>query len=67
MHLSLLLFHHQPPSKTKTFFPTMASGDQKFPPQQQKTQPGKEHLMTPPPQFTSPDYKPSNKLQVTHN
>jgi len=42
----------------------MASAEQKFPPQQQKTQPGKEHLMTPPPQFTSPDYKPSNKLQV---
>ena len=42
----------------------MASGEQKFPPQQQQTQPGKEHAMTPVPQFTSPDYKPSNKLQV---
>ncbi|CAJ1976156.1 unnamed protein product [Sphenostylis stenocarpa] len=41
----------------------MASGDQKFPPQKQQTQPGKEHVMNPTPQFTSPDYKPSNKLQ----
>ncbi|XP_027364876.1 NADPH-dependent aldehyde reductase 1, chloroplastic-like [Abrus precatorius] len=41
----------------------MASAEQKFPPQQQKIQPGKEHAMDPTPQFTSPDYKPSNKLQ----
>ncbi|KAI4349991.1 hypothetical protein L6164_010524 [Bauhinia variegata] len=41
----------------------MASGDQNFPPQKQQTQPGKEHAMDPTPQFTSPDYKPSNKLQ----
>lgn len=42
----------------------MASGEQKFPPQKQETQPGKEHAMNPTPQFTCPDYKPSNKLQV---
>ncbi|OMO62502.1 Short-chain dehydrogenase/reductase SDR [Corchorus capsularis] len=41
----------------------MASGDQQFPPQKQESQPGKEHVMDPIPQFTSPDYKPSNKLQ----
>ncbi|KAL2325495.1 hypothetical protein Fmac_024553 [Flemingia macrophylla] len=41
----------------------MASGDQKFPPQQQQTQPGKEHAMNPVPQFTSSDYKSANKLQ----
>ncbi|CAI0551455.1 unnamed protein product [Linum tenue] len=43
----------------------MASGgsDQTFPPQQQKDQPGKEHVMDPTPQFSIPDYKPSNKLQ----
>ncbi|KAK7391986.1 hypothetical protein VNO78_20412 [Psophocarpus tetragonolobus] len=41
----------------------MASGGQKFAPQQQHTQPGKEHAMNPMPQFSSPDYKPSNKLQ----
>ncbi|KAK6233129.1 hypothetical protein SCA6_003202 [Theobroma cacao] len=42
----------------------MASGgQQQFPPQKQSTQPGKEHVMNPIPQFTSPDCKPSNKLQ----
>ncbi|OIV90850.1 hypothetical protein TanjilG_15583 [Lupinus angustifolius] len=41
----------------------MASGEQKFPPQKQDTQPGKEHAMDPEPQYTCPDYKPSNKLQ----
>ncbi|MED6218641.1 NADPH-dependent aldehyde reductase 1, chloroplastic [Stylosanthes scabra] len=41
----------------------MASGDKNFPPQKQDTQPGKEHAMDPTPQFTSPDYQPSNKLQ----
>lgn len=42
----------------------MASGGkQQFPPQKQGTQPGKEHVMDPNPQFTNPDYKPSNKLQ----
>ncbi|CAN6724677.1 unnamed protein product [Malus baccata var. baccata] len=42
----------------------MASGGkQQFPPQRQGTQPGKEHAMDPTPQFTNPDYKPSNKLQ----
>ncbi|KAG6646572.1 hypothetical protein CIPAW_07G016700, partial [Carya illinoinensis] len=29
-----------------------------------ETQPGKEHVMEPTPQFESPDYKPSNKLHV---
>ncbi|BBN68896.1 NAD(P)-binding Rossmann-fold superfamily protein [Prunus dulcis] len=43
---------------------TMASGGkQQFQPQKQETQPGKEHAMDPTPQFTNPDYKPSNKLQ----
>ncbi|CAN6575644.1 unnamed protein product [Malus baccata var. baccata] len=43
---------------------TMASGGkQQFPPQKQGAQPGKEHAMDPTPQFTNPDYKPSNKLQ----
>ncbi|XP_047167013.1 NADPH-dependent aldehyde reductase 1, chloroplastic-like [Vigna umbellata] len=41
----------------------MASGKQNFPPQKQDTQPGKEYLMNPPPQYSSPDYRPSNKLQ----
>ncbi|XP_027933560.1 NADPH-dependent aldehyde reductase 1, chloroplastic-like [Vigna unguiculata] len=41
----------------------MASGEYRFPPQKQYTQPGKEYLMNPPPQYSSPDYKPSNKLQ----
>ncbi|KAJ1417106.1 Short-chain dehydrogenase/reductase SDR [Sesbania bispinosa] len=34
-----------------------------FPPQKQDTQPGKEYLMHPRPQFSSPQYNPSNKLQ----
>ncbi|KAK7284337.1 hypothetical protein RJT34_19082 [Clitoria ternatea] len=41
----------------------MASDGYRFPPQQQPTQPGKEYLMNPPPQYDSPHYKPSNKLQ----
>ncbi|TKY61481.1 Glucose and ribitol dehydrogenase-like 1 [Spatholobus suberectus] len=41
----------------------MASGEYKFPPQKQDTQPGKEYLMNPPPQYSNPEYKPSNKLQ----
>jgi hypothetical protein len=45
----------------------MASRGQKFPPQKQETQPGKEHAMNPTPQFTCPDYKPANKLQVHIN
>ncbi|XP_020204797.1 NADPH-dependent aldehyde reductase 1, chloroplastic [Cajanus cajan] len=49
--------------RKKTLILRMASGDQKFPPQQQKTQPGKEHVMNPVPQFTNPDYKSANKLQ----
>ncbi|GLT94968.1 hypothetical protein SLE2022_126770 [Rubroshorea leprosula] len=40
----------------------MASDGQQFPPQKQDTQPGKEHVMNPIPQFSSSDYKPSNKL-----
>lgn len=39
-------------------------GEQNFPPQKQESQPGKEHVMDPAPQYTNPDYKPSNKLQV---
>ncbi|ESW26105.1 hypothetical protein PHAVU_003G091300 [Phaseolus vulgaris] len=37
--------------------------DSKFPPQSQKTQPGKEHVMDPLPQTIHKDYKPANKLQ----
>ena len=49
----------------RLFETRMASGgQQQFPPQKQDTQPGKEHVMNPIPQFTNPDYKPSNKLQV---
>ncbi|KAH7845450.1 hypothetical protein Vadar_002150 [Vaccinium darrowii] len=45
----------------------MASGsgeekEQKFPPQRQESQPGREHVMDPVPQATSRDYKPANKL-----
>ncbi|GAV63175.1 adh_short domain-containing protein, partial [Cephalotus follicularis] len=40
----------------------MASGDHKLPPQKQDTQPGKEHVMDPTPQFTASEYKPANKL-----
>ncbi|XP_047152454.1 glucose and ribitol dehydrogenase-like [Vigna umbellata] len=47
----------------KSPFERMASGEYRFPPQKQYTQPGKEYLMNPPPQYSSPDYKPSNKLQ----
>ncbi|CAJ1960883.1 unnamed protein product [Sphenostylis stenocarpa] len=41
----------------------MASVEYNFPPQKQDTQPGKEYLMNPPPQYSSQDYRPSNKLQ----
>nr|GEU70294.1 NADPH-dependent aldehyde reductase 1, chloroplastic-like [Tanacetum cinerariifolium] len=41
----------------------MATNGQKFPPQKQDSQPGKEHLMDPAPQFMNPNYKPSGKLQ----
>lgn len=47
-----------------TIIRSMASKDQKFPPQKQDTQPGKEHLMDPTPQSTTQDYKPANKLLV---
>ncbi|KAK3033143.1 hypothetical protein RJ639_036327 [Escallonia herrerae] len=40
----------------------MASGGEKFPPQRQETQPGKEHIMDPTPQFASEEYKPAHKL-----
>ncbi|KAK2972490.1 hypothetical protein RJ640_017662 [Escallonia rubra] len=40
----------------------MASGGEKFPPQRQATQPGKEHIMDPTPQFASEEYKPAHKL-----
>ncbi|XP_030545550.1 NADPH-dependent aldehyde reductase 1, chloroplastic-like [Rhodamnia argentea] len=38
-------------------------GGEQFPPQRQERQPGKEHVMEPPPQFASPDYKPAGKLK----
>ncbi|PWA73329.1 glucose/ribitol dehydrogenase [Artemisia annua] len=41
----------------------MAYNGTKFPPQKQDSQPGKEHLMDPAPQFMNPNYKPSGKLQ----
>ncbi|PWA23982.1 glucose/ribitol dehydrogenase [Artemisia annua] len=41
----------------------MARNGQKFPPQEQQSQPGKEHLMNPAPQFMNPNYKPAGKLQ----
>ncbi|KAE8678162.1 Glucose and ribitol dehydrogenase-like protein [Hibiscus syriacus] len=40
-----------------------SDGKQQQPPQKQDSQPGKEHVMNPVPHFSSPDYKPSNKLQ----
>lgn len=49
---------------TRVIMRNMASGNQQFPPQKQEAQPGKEHVMEPTPQFTSHDYKPSNKLRV---
>lgn len=50
------------PSRRVLSVTNMASNNQ--PPQKQDTQPGKEHVMNPIPQFTSPDYTPSNKLRV---
>ncbi|KAI3509000.1 hypothetical protein L1887_24023 [Cichorium endivia] len=41
----------------------MARNGSKFPPQEQETQPGKEHIMNPTPQFMNPNYKPAGKLQ----
>ncbi|KAK9215516.1 hypothetical protein WN944_007521 [Citrus x changshan-huyou] len=49
------------PSRRVLSVTNMASNNQ--PPQKQDTQPGKEHVMNPIPQFTSPDYTPSNKLR----
>nr|XP_043626719.1 glucose and ribitol dehydrogenase-like [Erigeron canadensis] len=37
-------------------------GERRFPPQHQESQPGKEYLMNPLPQFRNPHYKPSGKL-----
>ncbi|XP_076946254.1 glucose and ribitol dehydrogenase-like [Bidens hawaiensis] len=37
-------------------------GERRFPPQHQESQPGKEYLMNPLPQFSNPNYKPSGKL-----
>ncbi|PIA30811.1 hypothetical protein AQUCO_05400128v1 [Aquilegia coerulea] len=54
-------FQHQP-RRLDNYFKRMASGGQKFPPQKQDAQPGKQHAMDPTPQATHPDYKPSNKL-----
>ena len=44
----------------------MASDGRNFPPQRQETQPGKEHVMDPTPQAARHQYKPANKLQVSH-
>lgn len=41
----------------------MAGKAQKFPPQEQQSQPGREHLMNPAPQFINPNYKSAGKLQ----
>ncbi|KAI3715427.1 hypothetical protein L6452_22409 [Arctium lappa] len=41
----------------------MASGGQLFPPQKQDTQPGKEHIMDPTPQFINPNYRSADKLR----
>ncbi|MFS7992006.1 putative short-chain dehydrogenase/reductase SDR, NAD(P)-binding domain superfamily [Helianthus anomalus] len=40
----------------------MDDGERRFPPQYQDSQPGKEYLMNPLPQFSNPNYKPSGKL-----
>ncbi|XP_075503929.1 glucose and ribitol dehydrogenase-like [Primulina tabacum] len=40
----------------------MATDGQKFPPQKQDTQPGKQHVMDPIPQAATQQYKSSNKL-----
>ncbi|XP_024963279.1 glucose and ribitol dehydrogenase-like [Cynara cardunculus var. scolymus] len=37
--------------------------EDRFPPQHQETQPGKEYLMNPRPQFSNPNYNPSDKLR----
>ncbi|KAK1414168.1 hypothetical protein QVD17_29909 [Tagetes erecta] len=37
-------------------------GERRFPPQHQESQPGKEYLMKPLPQFSNPNYKASSKL-----
>ncbi|KAL0413131.1 UNVERIFIED_CONTAM: Glucose and ribitol dehydrogenase [Sesamum radiatum] len=47
---------------SKLVIRSMASSGQQFPPQKQEGQPGKEHVMDPTPQATTPDYKPANKL-----
>jgi len=53
------------PSQTLSNSQKMASKmESKFPPQSQKTQPGKEHAMDPLPQSIHTNYKPANKLQV---
>lgn len=41
----------------------MASQGQQFPPQQQESQPGKEHAMDPRPEAITQHYKSANKLQ----
>ncbi|KAL0455033.1 UNVERIFIED_CONTAM: Glucose and ribitol dehydrogenase [Sesamum latifolium] len=47
---------------SKLVIRSMASSGQQFPPQKQEGQPGKEHVMDPTPQATTPEYKPANKL-----
>ncbi|KAL2458630.1 NAD(P)-binding Rossmann-fold superfamily protein [Forsythia ovata] len=39
-----------------------AEEEQKFPPQRQEQQPGKQHIMDPIPQALNPDYRQANKL-----
>ncbi|KAL2231150.1 UNVERIFIED_CONTAM: Glucose and ribitol dehydrogenase, partial [Sesamum indicum] len=50
------------PYSNKLVIRSMASSGQQFPPQKQEGQPGKEHIMDPTPQATTPEYKPANKL-----
>ncbi|XVE82841.1 hypothetical protein DITRI_Ditri16bG0038100 [Diplodiscus trichospermus] len=49
-------------SSTQSMAARGGEGD-KFPPQHQETQPGKEYLMVPLPQARDPAYIPTNKLQ----
>ncbi|CAH1418736.1 unnamed protein product [Lactuca virosa] len=41
----------------------MATDGKNFPRQKQDTQPGKEHVMDPIPQFINPNYRPADKLK----
>ncbi|KAK1414166.1 hypothetical protein QVD17_29907 [Tagetes erecta] len=48
--------------KEKAFSVWTGEDERRFPPQHQESQPGKEYLMNPKPQFSNPNYKPSGKL-----